>query len=275
MKLIGWSMWFLEFVSLRRNWAKDEATLKAAYNRLRDYPRPFWMVLFVEGTRFTEAKLLAAQEYARANGLQVPKHVLIPKTKGFVSAVQHMRTFVPALYDFTVAVPKTSESPTMSSLLNGKSAEVHLHIRRYNLNDLPKEDGEIANFCRELFMEKDKLLDDYFRVGSFDESLYRPSRRTQSSLWITMGWMLLMALWFLAMGIWALMTGALTGKTIGIVIAIPVLLGLLLKAMMLSTRADLSSSNRRAKRQQQVIAQQEMAELRNVGEGAENHAHAE
>lgn len=41
----------------------------------------FWLALFVEGTRFTETKLLSAQEFAASKGLPIPKHVLIPRTK--------------------------------------------------------------------------------------------------------------------------------------------------------------------------------------------------
>lgn len=48
---------------------------------LKDYPQTLWLALFVEGTRFTQAKLLAAQEYASSNGLPVPRNVLIPRTK--------------------------------------------------------------------------------------------------------------------------------------------------------------------------------------------------
>lgn len=55
--------------------------LQEGLQRLRDFPLPFWLALFVEGTRFTQAKLLAAQEYATSNGLPVPRNVLIPRTK--------------------------------------------------------------------------------------------------------------------------------------------------------------------------------------------------
>lgn len=57
------------------------SNLQSGLQRLRDYPQPFWLALFVEGTRFTQAKLLAAQEYAASAGLPVPKNVLIPRTK--------------------------------------------------------------------------------------------------------------------------------------------------------------------------------------------------
>ncbi|GJX00498.1 hypothetical protein Tco_0302740 [Tanacetum coccineum] len=42
-------------------------------NGLKNYPQPFWLALFAEGTRFTQAKLLAAQEYASLNGLPDPE----------------------------------------------------------------------------------------------------------------------------------------------------------------------------------------------------------
>ena len=35
----------------------------------------------MEGTRFTKAKLEAAQKYAAEAGLRVPRHVLVPRTK--------------------------------------------------------------------------------------------------------------------------------------------------------------------------------------------------
>lgn len=55
--------------------------LQSGLLRLKDYPLPFWLALFVEGTRFTQAKLLAAQEYANSTGLPVPRNTLIPRTK--------------------------------------------------------------------------------------------------------------------------------------------------------------------------------------------------
>jgi lysophosphatidic acid acyltransferase/lysophosphatidylinositol acyltransferase len=44
-------------------------------------PVPFWFALFVEGTRFTQSKLIAAQEFATSRGMPIPKNVLVPRTK--------------------------------------------------------------------------------------------------------------------------------------------------------------------------------------------------
>ncbi|KAL8459886.1 hypothetical protein ACS0TY_031696 [Phlomoides rotata] len=191
LPVIGWSMWFSEYLFLERNWAKDESTLKTGLQRLRDFPRPFWLALFVEGTRFTQAKLLAAQEYASSAGLSIPKNVLIPRTKGFVTAVNHMRSFVPAIYDVTVAIPNTSPQPTMLRLFKGQSSVVHVHLKRHVMKELPESDDSVAQWCRDIFVAKDKLLDKHIAQGSFGERL-QDTRRPVKSLLVVISWAILM-----------------------------------------------------------------------------------
>lgn len=185
LPVIGWSMWFSEYLFLERSWAKDENTLKSGLQQLRDFPLPFWLALFVEGTRFTQAKLLAAQEYASSTGLPVPRNVLIPRTKGFVTAVSHMRSFVPAIYDVTVAIPKSSPPPTMLRLFKGQPSVVHVHIKRHLMNDLPETDDGVAQWCRDAFIAKDKLLDKHIADDSFGEQLQDTGRPVKSLLVIT------------------------------------------------------------------------------------------
>ncbi|KAG1367020.1 putative 1-acyl-sn-glycerol-3-phosphate acyltransferase PLS1 [Cocos nucifera] len=187
LPVIGWSMWFAEYLFLERSWAKDENTLKLGLQRFRDFPRPFWLALFVEGTRFTPAKLLAAQEYAALQGLPTPRNVLIPRTKGFVSAVNIMHSFVPAIYDVTVAIPKDQPSPTMLRILKGQSSVVHVHMKRHSMNDLPRTDDGVAQWCREKFVAKDALLDEHIAEGTFGDEL-RPIGRPIKSLLVVAFW---------------------------------------------------------------------------------------
>lgn len=44
--------------------------------------------------------------------------------QGFVAAVSHMRSFVPAIYEITVGIPKSSPQPTMMRLVKGQSSVV-------------------------------------------------------------------------------------------------------------------------------------------------------
>ncbi|CAN1183535.1 1-acyl-sn-glycerol-3-phosphate acyltransferase 2 [Linum perenne] len=188
LPVIGWSMWFSEYLFLERSWAKDENTLKSGLQRLHDFPRPFWLALFVEGTRFTQAKLLAAQEYAASTGLPVPRNVLIPRTKGFVSAVSNMRSFVPAIYDVTVAIPKTSPQPTMLRLFKGQSSVVHVYLRRHSMKDLPTTDDAVAQWCRDLFVAKDALLDKHNVDGTFKDRELQNMGRPIKSLVVVTSW---------------------------------------------------------------------------------------
>lgn len=53
---------------------------------------PLWLALFVEGTRFTQSKLMAAQEYAASRGLPIPRNVLLPRTKVRFHELQFLHT---------------------------------------------------------------------------------------------------------------------------------------------------------------------------------------
>nr|GMC90304.1 1-acyl-sn-glycerol-3-phosphate acyltransferase 2 [Ipomoea batatas] len=188
LPVIGWSMFFSEYLFLERSWAKDESTLKSGLERLQDYPLPFWLALFVEGTRFTQAKLLAAQEYAASTGLPIPRNVLIPRTKGFVTAVNHMRSFVPAIYEVTVAIPKSSPAPTMLRIFKGQPSVVHIHLKRHMMKDLPENDDDIAQWCRDVFVVKDKLLDKHIAEDSFGEEQLQNIGRPAKSLVVVVCW---------------------------------------------------------------------------------------
>eukprot|EP00262_Sarcandra_glabra_P007952 TRINITY_DN21100_c0_g1_i1.p1 TRINITY_DN21100_c0_g1~~TRINITY_DN21100_c0_g1_i1.p1 ORF type:complete len:382 (-),score=51.77 TRINITY_DN21100_c0_g1_i1:342-1487(-) len=192
LPVIGWSMWFSEYVFLERSWAKDENTLKSGFQRLKDFPRPFWLALFVEGTRFTRAKLLAAQEYAASTEMPVPRNVLIPRTKGFVSAVSNMRSFVPTIYDVTVAIPKNQPSPTMLRILKGQPSVVHVHIKKHLMKELPETDDGVSKWCRDIFVAKDNLLDKHLAEDTFGDQDLKPLGRPKKSLLVVISWSFLL-----------------------------------------------------------------------------------
>ncbi|KAE9585293.1 hypothetical protein Lal_00018316 [Lupinus albus] len=203
LPVIGWSMWFSEYLFLERSWAKDEKTLKSGIQRLSDYPLPFWLALFVEGTRFTQAKLLAAQEYATSTGLPIPRNTLIPRTKGFVAAVSQMRSFVPAVYDMTVSIPRSSPAPTMLRLFKGQSSVVHVHIKRHLMKELPETDESVAQWCRDIFVAKDALLDKHIAEDTFSDQELQDSGRPIKSLVVVISWACLVIAGFIKFLQWS------------------------------------------------------------------------
>ena len=55
------------------------------------FPFVFQLLLFCEGTRFTDAKHKASMEFAKKNGLPELKHHLLPRTKGFVLSMKGVK----------------------------------------------------------------------------------------------------------------------------------------------------------------------------------------
>ncbi|CAA7048478.1 unnamed protein product [Microthlaspi erraticum] len=141
----------------------------AGFRQLKDFATPFWLAFFVEGTRFNQENLEAAQDYASLRGLPSPRNVLIPRTKGFVSAVTHIRSFVPAIYDCTFAVRKKQPTPTLLGMFARQSSEVNLQMRRHRMSELPETDDGIAKWCQDLFITKDAQLENYFTNDVFSD----------------------------------------------------------------------------------------------------------
>ncbi|XP_044468180.1 1-acyl-sn-glycerol-3-phosphate acyltransferase 2-like isoform X2 [Mangifera indica] len=138
LPVIGWSMWFSEYLFLERSWAKDEGTIK-----------------------------------------------------GFVAAVSHMRSFVPAIYDVTVAIPKSSPAPTMVRMFKGQPSVVHVHIKRHLMKELPESDDAVAQWCKDVFVAKDSLLDKHNAEDTFSGQELQEIPRPVKPLLVAISWVCL------------------------------------------------------------------------------------
>ncbi len=163
---MGWGMVFLGCVFVRRNWTRDRDRIRRAFAAIVDERLPVWLVTYPEGTRLTRPKLERARRYARERGLEPPRHVLVPRTKGFAAAVQALGGHVAAVYDLTVGYEEGV--PTLWQLALGRVRRIHLHVRRFPMGELPRGAEELAAWLLERFREKDDLLDRFYRQGGFE-----------------------------------------------------------------------------------------------------------
>ncbi|CAG8603388.1 278_t:CDS:2 [Racocetra persica] len=172
----------------------DESQLKKIFKTIKAYAAPIWIVNFVEGTRLTSKKLLEGQRFAKERGLPILRNLLVPRTKGFVACIRHLRnahvqyvygtrhyfyiilnsenleiTYNHYLYlDFTIAYRHITQGLQFPpNLLQVHSYSplsppwtFHVHIRRYAIKDLPQEDEKLSEWVRQIFVEKDALLED-------------------------------------------------------------------------------------------------------------------
>lgn len=135
------------------------------------------LISFSEATRFTPAKFAESQSFCAANLRPQPQHLLYPRTKGFITTVQHLRSapHVRAVYDFTIAyqhggewhaAPAMWETLSVPALSNPSPQagvagyRFHIHVRRFLMEDLPREDGELANWLEQRWVEKGVWLEE-------------------------------------------------------------------------------------------------------------------
>ena len=136
---------------------------------------PTGLISFSEATRFTPAKHAASLEWCAANGRPAPAHLLYPRTKGFVTTVQHLREarHVKAVYDLTIAYQRGSrwrEAPNMWQTIalsrlslgqrrGGHGYRFHVHAMRFPLEELPPDDEGLARWLEQRWVDKGEWLE--------------------------------------------------------------------------------------------------------------------
>ncbi|CAK9822275.1 1-acyl-sn-glycerol-3-phosphate acyltransferase gamma [Anthophora retusa] len=165
---IGWTWKFAECVFLARNWEEDKEIIKSQISELANYPDSIWLLLYPEGTRFTEQKLEASKKFALEKGITPLKHHLLPRTRGFTASIPHMRGKIPAIYDVQLHFnPADPVKPTMTNLLLGKRIEAHLYMQRIPIEEVPEDDEGAAKWLYNLYKKKDRLAESFYQTGDF------------------------------------------------------------------------------------------------------------
>eukprot|EP00074_Homo_sapiens_P072788 XP_011527965.1 1-acyl-sn-glycerol-3-phosphate acyltransferase gamma isoform X5 [Homo sapiens] len=201
--LIGWTWYFLEIVFCKRKWEEDRDTVVEGLRRLSDYPEYMWFLLYCEGTRFTETKHRVSMEVAAAKGLPVLKYHLLPRTKGFTTAVKCLRGTVAAVYDVTLNF-RGNKNPSLLGILYGKKYEADMCVRRFPLEDIPLDEKEAAQWLHKLYQEKDALQEIYNQKGMFPGEQFKPARRPWTLLnFLSWATILLSPLFSFVLGVFA------------------------------------------------------------------------
>jgi hypothetical protein len=128
------------------------------------------LISFSESTRFTPKKYEETKAWCKENDRPIPKHLLYPRTKGFVTTVQHLRKaeHMKAVYDMTIAyehhhkfhsAPTIWESLSCGDLSGTRGYKFHVDVRRFPLDELPEDDAGLAKWLETRWMEKGEFLE--------------------------------------------------------------------------------------------------------------------
>ncbi|XP_068656953.1 probable 1-acyl-sn-glycerol-3-phosphate acyltransferase 5 [Aristolochia californica] len=166
LPIFGWGFHIFEFIPVERKWEIDEPIMRQMLSTFADSQNPLWLAVFPEGTDFTEQKCLQNQKFAAENGLPILKNVLLPKTKGFHASVEILRSSLDAVYDITIGY-KHRCPLFMDNVFGVDPAEVHIHVQRFSIHELPVSETQASAWLIERFQLKDKLLSDFAANGYF------------------------------------------------------------------------------------------------------------
>ena len=162
---VGWGMLFLDCLFVKRNWSSDSDHILKTFSTLVENRVPVWLVSFVEGTRARLHKIEASREFALSRGIKPLQHVLLPRTKGFAATVEGLREHVTAVYDLTIGYEEGV--PTLWQYIKGSVERIHLHVRRFPVEDLPTLEDDVRQWLLDRWTEKDQLLERFYTSGAF------------------------------------------------------------------------------------------------------------
>ncbi|KAK4437798.1 putative 1-acyl-sn-glycerol-3-phosphate acyltransferase 5 [Sesamum alatum] len=175
LPVFGWVFHVMEFIPVLRKWEADELMMRQMLSSFRDPRDPLWLAVFPEGTDFTEQKCVRSQKYASENGLPVLKNVLLPKTKGFHACLENLKDSLDAVYDITIGYRHNCPS-FLDNAFGVDPSEVHIHVRRISLNEIPTSEDQTSSWLMNTFSLKDQMLSDFYTQGHF------PNEGTETSL---------------------------------------------------------------------------------------------
>ncbi|CAO3566497.1 hypothetical protein BGZ70_000960 [Mortierella alpina] len=163
----GWGMWIMGMLFINRNWQQDQLKINKMFARILDIQAPVWVASFLEGSRLTPSKLAASQKFMLGRGLPLLSNVMMPRTKGFIACVNKFRgTHVKCVYDFTFAYYHQTKGfgvpPDLVRVHTGQLSpeyKFHVHVRRYQLDDLPEDEEKLSEWVVQKYVEKDAFLE--------------------------------------------------------------------------------------------------------------------
>ena len=164
---MGWGLQMLDSVFVDRRWTADQDRIRRTFARIVDNRVPIYLVSFAEGTRLTAPKLEAARSYARDRALPVPRHTLVPRTKGVVASIQGLRSHIDAVYDITIGYE--GAVPSLWHYLKGLVHRIHLSVHRFPIDELPESAEGLRQWVHDRWLVKDDLLEHFYATGAFPQ----------------------------------------------------------------------------------------------------------
>jgi len=163
---IGWILAMARNIYIKRNWAEDVKIIDDMldfYKAIKEEESK-QIILFPEGTNINAKTLSRSKEYARKTNKPQYKHVLHPRTTGFVHIAKGLldREMLDAVYDVTIAYPDTRPDTEADIIRGGLPHQVNIHMVRHPVSRLPSTYVGLEKWLEERWRDKEAALDQFY-----------------------------------------------------------------------------------------------------------------
>ncbi|KAF9513447.1 hypothetical protein BS47DRAFT_1296108 [Hydnum rufescens UP504] len=196
---IGWGMQFYRFIFLARSWSADRIYLGkhlvSIAQRAQRAGQAFALLIFPEGTLVSQDTRPLSKKYADKISIADMEHTLLPRSTGLHFILRTLGPAIPSLQvlDVTIGyagVPAKGygqDHYTLRSIFfqGVPPPKIHVHLRLYPVSLIPigntsgkntvghgaeaspEEAAKFDSWLRERWIEKDRLMDGFYRDGKF------------------------------------------------------------------------------------------------------------
>jgi 1-acyl-sn-glycerol-3-phosphate acyltransferase len=154
---LGWSLWLLDSIFLKRNWNQDENSIASHFKEILTSKDPVWLVSYPEGTRRSKKNILLSQMYAKLTNREPYRNVLIPRYKGFITNISGLGSRLDSILDFTIVYSSSGHS--LMRLIWGDVGKVKVYFENIPEATLPQDPGHLKEWLFSRFRMKDELIE--------------------------------------------------------------------------------------------------------------------
>lgn len=157
--ILGWGMYLSDYLFIKRDWKVDRDRIK---NWCMNQKIGTSLIIYPEGSRFTEKKRDRSVEYSKKNNLPVFKNVLYPRIKGFNQCISYLQnppfsTVVNVTILYLVDNKWTNPPSLLYCLTRRVPGVFKIVIEKTEIEEDMKEDKYLIG----IFKDKDRLIEGY------------------------------------------------------------------------------------------------------------------
>ena len=169
----GWAMQYRNYIFLSRDWETDYKEFFWKLHYLNATGEPYQFLMFPEGRDLTPNHQKKSDQFADERNVPRYEYSLHPKTKGFMYAIKTLKKGrLQSVYDMTVGYPDAFAPTELEFVNQGRiPCEVHYHVKRYDVSELPESEEDLEAWLRQRWVEKEERLRLFYKHRKFVQLL--------------------------------------------------------------------------------------------------------